>query len=54
MDNLLDVQELSTRLGFHPDTVREYLREGKIKGMKIGKRWRVKEEDLQKFLDEQE
>lgn len=39
------ILKLSTR------TIREYLRTGKITGAKIGKEWRITEEQIRKFLD---
>jgi excisionase family DNA binding protein len=33
-----------------PKTIREWLRTGKLKGVKIGRLWRVRESDLQEFL----
>jgi len=33
------------------DTVRKYIRKGRIKAIKIGKYYLVSEENLQKFLD---
>ena len=50
MEELLTVGEVCKRLKMHQDTVREYLRDGRLKGIKIGRRWRVKEKDLQEFI----
>lgn len=33
-----------------PKTIREWLRTGKLKGVKLGRLWRVRERDLQEFL----
>jgi excisionase family DNA binding protein len=33
-----------------PKTIREWLRIGKLKGVKIGRLWRVRESDLQEIL----
>lgn len=33
-----------------PKTVREWLRTGKLRGVKLGRLWRVRERDLQEFL----
>ena len=51
MERLLEPKEVSELLGIHLDTVRRYLREGKIKAIKLGNRWRIRESDLDKFLD---
>lgn len=44
------VDEISNLLDMHPKTVQRYIREGKIKATKLGKAWRVLEEDFQKFM----
>ena len=46
---LVEVEEIIKIPQF---TLRKYLKEGKLKGSKIGKHWRVTEEDLKKFLEE--
>jgi excisionase family DNA binding protein len=33
-----------------PKTIREWLRTGRLKGIKIGRLWRVRESDLVEFL----
>jgi len=33
-------------------TVRKYLRENKLKGYKVGKFWRIKESDLEIFMEQ--
>ena len=50
---ILSVKEVANILQFHPATVREYLREGKIKGIKLKKEWRVLREDLTDWLEKQ-
>ena len=50
VEELLTVGDVCKRLKMHQDTVREYLRDGRLKGIKIGRRWRVKEKDLQEFI----
>jgi excisionase family DNA binding protein len=32
-------------------TVMDYLRKGRLKGYRVGKLWRIKEEDLEAFLE---
>ncbi len=43
------VQELAEILSLHPKTVQRFIREGKIKATKIGREWRVRNEDLRDF-----
>jgi excisionase family DNA binding protein len=51
-DTLLTVEEVVLRLKIDDYTVRKWLGEGKIKGAKIGgKLWRVKESDLEEFIN---
>jgi excisionase family DNA binding protein len=51
MENLLSIEETAQRLKTHPETVRRYLREGQIAGVKLGGRsWRVRESDLTAFI----
>lgn len=50
---LLSVRDVAGRLQLSEYVTREYLKNGKIKGTKLNDRlWRVKEEDLQQFLNE--
>jgi len=48
---LYSVEDLVNMLNLSAETVRAYLREKKIKARKIGLRWMVTEENLQKFLE---
>ncbi len=53
MYQLLTVKQAAKALSIHPETVREWLREGKIKGVKLGATklgWRIPEEELDRFL----
>lgn len=44
------VPELCELLQMTPQSVRKYLNEGKIKGIKAGGKWVVSEEALREFL----
>jgi len=50
-EKLLTPEEVAERLRIHHLTVMNYLRAGKIKGHKIGRLWRVKEGDLDAFIE---
>ena len=50
MENLYTVEEAAEKLKIHDETMRDYLRERKIGGVKFGRKWRVRESDLQKFI----
>lgn len=45
-------EEVADILKINPHTVRQYLRDDKLKGFKIGRSWRVKEEDLKEFINQ--
>ncbi len=50
MDILLAPEEAAARISVSPRSIREWLRKGKIKGVKAGRLWRIRESDLEKFL----
>jgi len=51
---LFDLKELSREIGITETTLRKYLREGKIRGKKIGTKWFVTEEALKEYFEENE
>src|SRR3954464_13073241 len=44
---LLSVFEIAKRLKLHVRTVRNYVREGRLKGVRIGKQYRIARADLE-------
>ncbi len=46
---LYSVEELEQILGLHPKTIRRFIREGKIRGRKIGRSWKVSYDDLRDY-----
>jgi excisionase family DNA binding protein len=48
---LLTPEQVADRLQISRVTVMDYLRKGRLKGHRVGKLWRVKEEDLEAFLE---
>ncbi len=54
-EGLLTVREVAERLRVHPDTVRQWLRAGRLHGRAFGGRtgYRIAERDLQAFLEAQ-
>ena len=49
----LTIKDITTRLKLHPNTVARYVQEGKLRGVKVGKSYRVRESDLLAFIGEQ-
>lgn len=49
---LYSVDDLHERLGLSKMTIRAYLREGRIRGRKLGVQWYVTEEALREYFDE--
>jgi excisionase family DNA binding protein len=45
-------KEIATTLKLTEKTVLDYLREGKLPGMKVGKHWRIRRADFDTFLQE--
>jgi len=48
--NLLTAQEVAALLRVDEATVRRWLRDGELFGLKMGRAWRVSESELQAFL----
>ena len=49
-EKLLTVEDTAKVLLVKPTTVREWLKASKLKGMKMGRLWRVRESELEVFL----
>ena len=50
-DRMLTPEEVAERLAVTPNTVRGWLRDGTLKGVKLGKRvWRIKEDEVKLHL----
>jgi excisionase family DNA binding protein len=50
-DRMLTPEEVAERLAVTPNTVRGWLREGTLRGVKLGKRvWRINENDLHMYI----
>lgn len=47
---LLTPEDVALRLRVKPRTVQEWLRTGRLSGLKLGKLWRIRESDLELFL----
>jgi excisionase family DNA binding protein len=49
-EKLLTPEDAAKILVVEAETVRSWLRDGKLKGVKMGRLWRVRESDLAEFL----
>jgi excisionase family DNA binding protein len=49
---LLTTEDIAQYLGYHIRTIRLYVREGKLPAIKVGREYRIRREDFEKFLEE--
>ena len=49
---MLSVNELAELLKVHPNTIFKALKQGKIKGIKIGGVWRIGDEEVERIKQE--
>lgn len=47
---LYSAEEVADKLGLHVRTVRGYVRDGRLKAVRIGKQYRIAQEDLEELL----
>ena len=50
VEKLLTVEDVAKVLLVKPTTVREWLKASKLKGMKMGRLWRIWEGEMEAFL----
>ncbi len=50
MGEILTIEQAAEMLHLNPQVVRQYLREGKLPGAKIGRHWRIAEDELTAFV----
>jgi excisionase family DNA binding protein len=46
-EELYSIEQVAERLGLHVKTVRNYVREGRLKAVRIGKQYRIARSDLE-------
>lgn len=51
MEKYYTPQEIADNLKLNINTIYQYIRENKLKAVKIGNRYRISENDLKEFLD---
>jgi excisionase family DNA binding protein len=50
-ETLYTPEEIAARLNLKLRTVWKWLKAGKLKGVKMGREWRIPDSDLQAFID---
>ncbi|MCC0694653.1 MULTISPECIES: helix-turn-helix domain-containing protein [unclassified Clostridioides] len=45
------IDQVANILEMHHKTIRKFIKDGKLKANKLGKQWRVSQEDLNSFMD---
>jgi excisionase family DNA binding protein len=50
-DKLLTPEQVAERLQLSPFTILDYLRTKRLRGVKLDRHWRVREVDLQAFIE---
>lgn len=51
MERYYTVDQIANMLSMHPKTIQRYIREDKLYAKKVGKSWRILEQDLNKFME---
>src|SRR6476661_8801032 len=46
-EQFYSIEQVALQLGLHVRTVRNYVRDGRLKGVRIGKQYRIAREDLE-------
>ncbi len=49
----LTVEEVAEKLRINEGSIRAWLRSGDLPGVKFGRQWRIRREDLDKFIQDQ-
>jgi excisionase family DNA binding protein len=53
VDNVLTLPEVAAHLKLPVKTTRKFVVAGTIRGFKVGRQWRVRESDLEAYIDHQ-
>lgn len=51
IENFFTTEQVANILQVHPFTILKFIKEGKLQGIKLGRVYRIKESDVQIFLD---
>ncbi len=50
IDTLYTLEEAATLLRLHPQTLRRWIRQGKLSAQRVGKQWRLRRQDLERAI----
>lgn len=50
----LTVEQIANELGVHPDTIREYIRDGLLNAVQLKRTYRIRRTDYEDFLRRRE
>ena len=50
MTQFLTIEQVANMLNLHPITIRRHIKAGKLRALKVGKKVRVRQEDIKDFL----
>ena len=51
METFLTVEEVATKLKIHWQTVLTYIKDGKLRALKLGRGYRIDPKDLEQFIE---
>ena len=51
MKQLYTPEEVAQICQLHAETVRRRLRDGRLKGVRVGRSWRIRQEELDQFVE---
>ena len=51
IESFLTTEQVASLLQVHPFTVLKFIKQGKLKGVKLGRVYRIKETDVKDFLE---
>jgi putative resolvase len=51
-DRLYNIGEVAQYLGMSKDTIMTWIRSGRLKASRIGRFWRIRARDLERFIDD--
>lgn len=51
IEKFYTVEQVAEMIDMHPKTIRKFIREGRLKANKVGKRWRITGHDLSVFTE---